>query len=137
LRRITIFTDEDTAKELVPLLEEKGVDFMSEDYAEPTVTRRSTPTRRAPPDRHEASPGFLRPMKPPATPRERPPLSSFLLGVLKEAGTLDRDSLYEVAKDRGWKQKQVRDTLRRLVKSQKLLGMGTGGVVSRYALPAE
>lgn len=109
MRRITIFADEEDAKKATAWLEANGLDYMSEDYADPSIARRSPPTRRPAPERHEPPGGFLTPL------RTRPrTLKASLLEWLKD-GDQTLDELAEVAHDRGWSRKKVRDTLRRML----------------------
>lgn len=123
MRRITIFADEDEAQKATAWLEANGLDYMSEAYAEPSIQRRNPPERRTTPERLEEGPGMLAPLKKPESKQvEAPgnfgPLAQMLLQMLREAGTLQLDDMKVMARDRGWKPSQVRDTLRRLVKAK-------------------
>jgi hypothetical protein len=116
MRRITIFTDEDTAKTVVGWLEEQGVDFMSEDYAEPSLARRSPPNRRPAPERHEPSSGFLEPLKKTG----RRTLRQMIKVWLKEAECLNREQLRGLAQDAGFNPARVKDTVRRMIKAEEI-----------------
>jgi hypothetical protein len=116
MRRITIFTDEDSAKKACAWLEAEGLDYMSEDYAEPSLHRRQPPLRRSEPERHEASKSFLTPLK-----RAKPKtLREAIIVWLKEAGVLSRDDVRVLAKDAGWNPKLVKDTVRRLIAANQV-----------------
>ena len=120
MRRITVFTDEESAQKLVEHLEAEGLDYMSEDYREPSIQRRAPPTRRAEPERPEASVGLLKPLRPPAPKK----LSTALLEWLQESGGCTFDELVGLATDRGWSRKKLRDTLYRMMHSNKVLKVG-------------
>ena len=59
MRRITIYTDEDSARKAAAWLEQQGLDYMSEDYAGPAITRRAEPVRQSEPERHEGGASLL------------------------------------------------------------------------------
>ena len=126
MRRITIYADEADARKTTAWLEEQGLDYMSEDFAEPTLTRRPPPVRRAPPERSEEQAGFLSPTKKPQARAKKPgrklgAVSEFILAVLKDTGGSSTSYLIELARDnKGWKPKKVRDTLRRLEASGRI-----------------
>jgi hypothetical protein len=119
MRRITVFADEEDAREVVLWLEEQGLDFMSEDYAGP-VQRRDPPPRRQEPERHEPPNGVLTPLRKPLPVK----LSAAIERWLND-GSQSLEDLVGLAADRGWSRKKVRDTLRRMQKSGKIgLNMG-------------
>jgi hypothetical protein len=112
-------------------LEQHGFDYMSEDYAAPNLKRRAPPERRQEPERHEGGAARLlvRPKK--AEPskksgRQPGPIAEFILQVVNEAGVLSTDEIIELAKDRGWPAKKVRDTLRRLKTAEKITDNARG-----------
>ena len=127
MRRITVFADEERAKALVTVLENNGYDFMSEDFAEPTIVRRNPPERRATPaPRAEPAPGMLRPTrKPPVqTPVEqkkagRPAskIRNWIMQILRDQGEDDYDGIMKLAISERLDRKKVRDTLRRMISS--------------------
>lgn len=140
MRRVTVFTDESSAAKLTAYCEEQGLDYMSEDYAEPTIVRRNPPERRPQPERAEPAPGMLRPTKKPMSapvkgkPGRKPGRASgLLLMYLKEAPNQTLGELQDLSKQHGRTAKEVRDTLRRLVSSGKVK-KALSGDAERYAL---
>jgi hypothetical protein len=130
MRRITIFTDEETAQKVVPWLEQHGVDFMSEDYAEPSLARRSPPSRRSQPERHEPSKGFLEPLKPVKSRR----LRDAIRGWVADEETINRGRLRLYAQRADFNPNHVKDTVRRMLMKGELEESLLSGDLS---LPAE
>jgi hypothetical protein len=124
VRRVTIYASEVDAQKAVGWLEDQGFDFMSEDYADPSLQRRPQPIRRTAPERHEPSGGFLPPTMKPSLATKKVSLASRLLAEFDMAGILDRETVLLVMEQRGLNRKAVRDGLNRLLREGKLVQEG-------------